>query len=158
MRCNYCERRCDLGRDSFGLCGMYYADRKGVRERYPHRWCTYMVSRIESIPFYHAYPGSRTLTVGTFGCNFRCRYCSNGFIAREDPAAYEDRMFHLSPEALVGMAEKLGCGNIVFNVNEPSVSLPTLQEVDVHARKESIPMGCLTNGYSTEESTKRRIT
>lgn len=154
MRCDYCEWRCDLGKDSFGLCGMYYADREGIRERYPHRWCTYTVSRIESIPFYHAYPGSRTLAVGTFGCNFRCRYCSNGFIAREDPVAYEDRMFHLSPEALVGMAKKLGCRNIVFNVNEPSVSLPTLIDVHMHAKKAGIPMGCLTNGYTTEESTE----
>jgi pyruvate formate lyase activating enzyme len=154
MRCVYCEWRCELDRDSFGVCGMYYADQGVIRERYPHRWCAYTVSRVESLPFYHAYPGSRTLAVGTFGCNFRCSYCSNGFIAREDPAAYQDRMFHLTPEALVGTAKKLGCDNIVFNVNEPTVSLPTLLNVHEEAQKARIPMGCLTNGYGTEESTE----
>ncbi|HEX9022662.1 MAG TPA: radical SAM protein [Geobacteraceae bacterium] len=154
MRCSYCERRCRLGEDSFGLCGMYYAKDGEIRERYPNRWSGYTVSRIESIPFYHAYPGSRTLAVGTFGCNFRCRYCSNGFIALDDPGKNEDRMFHLTPSALVATAKKLGCHNMVFNVNEPAVSLPTLMGVAVEARKAGIPMGCLTNGYTTEESTE----
>ena len=154
MRCGYCERRCELGENSFGLCGMYCADRDGIKERYPHRWSTYTVSRIESIPFYHAYPGSRALTVGTFGCNFRCRYCSNGFIACNDPEKFENHMLHLTPEALVRLAQKLRCHNIVFNVNEPSVSLPTLREIHIHAQKAGIPMGCLTNGYTTEESTE----
>jgi pyruvate formate lyase activating enzyme len=154
MRCAYCEWRCELKKDSFGVCGMYYADQGEIRERYPHRWSTYTVSRVESLPFYHAYPGSRALAVGTFGCNFRCRYCSNGFIARENPVSCEDRMFHLPPESLVGTAKKLGCHNIVFNVNEPAVSLPTLREVHVQAKKAGIPMGCLTNGYTAEESTE----
>jgi pyruvate formate lyase activating enzyme len=154
MRCFYCEWRCELGKDSFGVCGMYYAEAEEIRERYPHRWCTYTVSRIESVPFYHAYPGSRILAVGTFGCNFRCSYCSNGFIARENPSEYEDRMFHLTPDALVATAKKLGCSNIVFNVNEPAVSLPTLREVHKEARKAGMVMGCLTNGYTTEESTE----
>lgn len=92
--------------------------------------------------------------MGTFGCNFRCSYCSNGFIAREDPSACEDRMFRLTPQALVGTARKFGCRSIVFNVNEPTVSLPTLLEVHAEARKAGIYMGCLTNAYGTEESTE----
>jgi pyruvate-formate lyase-activating enzyme len=133
---------------------MYYAEQNEIKERYPHRWCTYTVSRVESLPFYHVYPGSSVLAVGTFGCNMRCRYCSNGFIAREDPATYQDRMFHLEPEALVGMARKLGCHSIVFNVNEPTMSLPTLQALQVEAKKAGVPLGCLTNGYATEEATE----
>jgi len=154
MRCFYCEHRCELAANSYGVCGMYYAEGGEIRERYPHSWCSYTVSRIESVPFYHAYPGSRALTVGTFGCNFRCSYCSNGFIAREDPSGFEDRMFRLTPEILVETTRKLGCDSIVFNVNEPTMSLPTLLEVSVEARKAGIPMGCLTNAYGTEESTE----
>lgn len=154
MRCSFCEWRCELDENTFGVCGMYYAERGTIRERYPHQWCTYTVSRIESVPFYHVYPGSRALAVGTFGCNFHCSYCSNGFIARQDPSSFQDRMFHLTPETLVDMANKLGCSSIVFNVNEPTVSLPTLMEVHDLAARNGIPMGCLTNGYTTEESTE----
>ena len=152
MKCHFCERRCDLT-EGRSFCGMYAEENQQITERYPDRWCTYSPSRIESVPFYHAYPGSRSMIIGTAGCNFRCRYCSNGFIACKDPAQLQDVMYTLAPEKLVAMAKKMGCHNIVFNVNEPAVSLPSLARVKYFAEKEDIPMGCLTNGYTTEEAT-----
>ncbi|SDU07077.1 radical SAM protein [Desulfobacula phenolica] len=153
MKCNFCERRCDLTAGN-SFCGMYREDGGRVVETYPDKWCTYFVSRVESVPFYHAYPGSRSMIIGTAGCNFRCRYCSNGFIACRNPADVQDVMYEFSPEKLVAMAQKLGCHNIVFNVNEPAVSLPSLLRVKAYAKKAGIPMGCLTNGYTTQESTR----
>ncbi len=153
MKCNYCERKCDLGRGN-SFCGMYQETNGTVAEVYPDLWCTYTASRVESVPFYHAYPGSRSMIIGTAGCNFRCRYCANGFIACQDPSGLQDLMYHFPGEKLVEMAQKLGCHNIVFNVNEPAVSLPSLERVKVYADRAGIPMGCLTNGYTTKESTQ----
>ena len=152
MKCNFCERQCDLtsGRS---FCGMYMEKDGEVLEKYPNKWCTYSPSRIESVPFYHAYPGSRSMIIGTAGCNFRCKYCANGFIACQDPANVQDMLYTFEPEKLVQMAQKLGCHNIVFNVNEPAVSLLSLQQVGHSAQKAGLPMGCLTNGYTTKEST-----
>jgi hypothetical protein len=56
MQCSFCEWRCELNADSHGFCRMYYADQGEIRERFPNRW-SYAVSRVESLPFYHAYPG-----------------------------------------------------------------------------------------------------
>jgi pyruvate formate lyase activating enzyme len=153
MKCSYCEWRCELGAQTYGVCRMYYEDRGEVRERFPNRW-SYSVSRVESLPFYHAYPGSRSLTIGTSSCNFKCRYCSNSFIACQDPAEPGKNTYTMTAEELVGMAQKLNCHNIVFNVNEPTVSLPTLLKLKDCAQKAGLPMGCLTNAYGTEESTK----
>ncbi len=153
MRCNYCEWRCELGGGKLGVCRMYHEQDGAVTERFPSQWCSYGTSRIESVPFYHVYPGSRTMILGTSSCNFKCKYCSNAFIAKADPASVQDRMFDLTPREIVAMARKLRCHNIVFNINEPTVSLPTLLEVAREAREAGIPMGCLTNAYTTEEST-----
>ncbi len=154
MKCAFCEHRCDLGKGK-SFCGMYQEKNGTVVEIFPNRWSTYSASRVESVPFYHAYPGSRSMIIGSAGCNFRCRYCSNGFIACQDPANVQDVMYEFEPEDLVRMAQKLGCHNIVFNVNEPAVSLPSLEAVKHYAGKAMIPMGCLTNGYTTPESTER---
>jgi len=124
-----------------------------VRERFPHKWCAYGVSRVESIPFYHAYPGSRCLVIGTASCNIDCRYCSNAYVAKEDPAGLQDIMLELSPASLIRVAQKHGCHSIVFCVNEPTVSLPSLLELADAARAAGIPLGCLTNGYATPEGT-----
>jgi len=154
MRCNYCEWRCELGAETYGRCRMYYADGEIIKERFPDRWSTYEVSRIEAIPFYHVNPGSSSLTIGTSSCNFSCSYCSNAYIAKQDPAGLQEKMFHFTAQRLVQMAVKLGCGSIVFNVNEPTVSLPSLQMVAREASTAGIRMGCLSNGYSTPQATE----
>jgi pyruvate formate lyase activating enzyme len=154
MHCNYCERRCKIKDGRTGFCCMYTVSGGIIKERFPYRWSSCGTSVIESIPFYHAYPGSRCLTIGTAGCNFRCRYCSNAYIAKEDPEIQQDRMYHLTPRKLVNMAKKLNCRSIIFNVNEPTVSIPSLLEVAQEAKAAAIPVGCLTNGYTTAESTE----
>jgi pyruvate-formate lyase-activating enzyme len=116
-----------------------------------------MTSRIESIPFYHVYPGSRSLVIGTTGCNFNCRYCSNGFVAKQDPEIVKEDMLLLTPAEVVKRGLQMGCSSIVFNVNEPAVSVPSLAELAVEARKDGLPMGCLTNAYTTPEATEELL-
>lgn len=154
MRCSYCEWRCELGPERYGRCRMYFAEEDTVKERFPDSWCTYEVLRIESIPFYHVRPGSRCLSIGTSSCNFSCKYCSNAFIAKQDPLQMQEKMFSFTSQRLVAMALKLGCTSIVFNVNEPAVSLPSLQALAREAKAAGLAMGCLTNGYTTPEATE----
>jgi pyruvate formate lyase activating enzyme len=152
MECPYCERRCELTEGGFGFCRMYTLVDDVVRERFPHRWCAYAVSRLEAIPFYHVYPGSRCLVIGSASCNIDCRYCSNSYVAKEDPAGLQDIMIDIPPERLARLAVKHGCHSIVFSINEPTVSLPSLLELAVAAREAGLTMGCLTNGYGTPEA------
>ena len=152
MDCFYCERRCNLKVGGTGFCQMYTLADGVIRERYPYSWSACGPSVMEAMPFYHIYPGSRCLAIGTTSCNFKCRYCSNAHVAKEDPAIQQDRMYHLEPRELVSMARKASCRAIVFNVNEPTVSIPSLLEVTREAKAAGVPMGCLTNGYSTEQS------
>ncbi|MBA4390973.1 MAG: radical SAM protein [Syntrophus sp. (in: bacteria)] len=154
MRCSYCERRCEITEGKTGVCRMYTVSEGIIKERFPHRWSSCGASRLEAVPFYHAYPGSRCLAIGTTSCNFRCQYCSNAFIAKEDPEIQQDLLYQLTPHKLVSMAQKLNCRSIIFNVNEPTVSLPSLLDVAQEAKAAAIPMGCLTNGYMTVESTE----
>jgi len=133
---------------------MYTSNEQGIRERFPERWSSCASSVIESIPFYHVDPGSRCLAIGTTGCNFRCRYCSNAYFAKEDPEAQQDRLYSLTPGKLVATAKKLNCRSLVFSINEPTVSIPSLLDVAREAKAAGLPLGCLTNAYTTEEGTE----
>ncbi|HOL16572.1 MAG TPA: radical SAM protein [Bacillota bacterium] len=152
MECAYCPRRCLLQNNVPGTCGAYYAEQGEIKEKYPHRWTVMYAVHIESVPFYHAYPGSRSFLFGSSGCNLDCAYCSNAYVAKGDPS--DLFTFNLPPAKLVDLAQKTGCHNIVFGINEPLVSLPSLRELAVEAKSRNIPMGCLTNGYMSEESAR----
>ena len=149
MNCPYCERRCNLAEKRTGFCKMYHEITGEVQERYPSRWSSYFVTHIESAPFFHAFPGARTMMTGTAGCNLACRYCANAYIARTDPAQVE--LFEIPPEHLVSIARKAGCHTIVFGLNEPTVSMPSFLALAECAADAGIATGCLTNGYMTEE-------
>lgn len=67
MHCNYREWRCELSGGKLGVCGAYVENSGVINERFPHKWSSCGTSRIESIPLYHVYPGSRSLVSGTAG-------------------------------------------------------------------------------------------
>ena len=149
MECLYCARKCNIGKGETGYCGMYMSDGKEIVEVYPNKYSSYNATHIEQLPFYHAYPGSRTLMVGTTGCNLNCDYCINSYVAKADPE--EVYLFDLEPEKVVETAVDSGCHNIVFSINEVLVAIPTIIKVAKEASKKGLPMGCLTNGYMTKE-------
>ncbi|WP_265580598.1 radical SAM protein [Methanofollis aquaemaris] len=147
MRCHYCDQGCNLDEGKTGICGTYHLSEGRVLERFPYRWSSYFASHIESLPFFHAYPGSRALLVGTAGCNASCRYCSNAYVARTDPATF--RYFQMEPEALVRKARLASCHSIIFGINEPTVSFPSFRDLALAAHAAGLQAGCLTNGCMT---------
>lgn len=149
LHCPYCERRCALSDGKAGACGMYRAQGGSVIECYPDQYSSLFVSHIESIPFYHYQPGSRSLVLGGAGCDFDCSYCSNAYVARSDPR--QTLTMSLDPQRIVQLALENGCHNITFPVNEPTVALPTLLRVAAAAKKQGLPVGVLTNGYMQPE-------
>lgn len=149
MYCNYCELRCRLDEGMQGVCRMYQNCGGVIKEIYPYSWTSFYVNHIEAVPFYHAYPGSRCLVIGSMGCNFDCQYCSNSYIAKAHPA--EVSTYELLPKQIIAKTRQTGCHSIVFGVNEPTVSWPSLLELAAEAHKCGILMGCLTNGYMTPE-------
>jgi pyruvate formate lyase activating enzyme len=71
-RCGVCERRCTIEQGKAGFCRtrmniegrlfvLTYGDISTMSE-----------NPIEKKPFFNFWPGSKALTVGSYGCNFSC--------------------------------------------------------------------------------------
>jgi pyruvate-formate lyase-activating enzyme len=99
----------------------------------------------ERIPFFHFFPGIRTVSVGTYGCNLNCSYCMNQHLLNE-PAMFLD----LSPEQVTAKSRAAGAGLISFSANEPAVSFPYFLDIAQAAREQDLLMGCSTNGLFTD--------
>ncbi|MBN2027208.1 MAG: radical SAM protein [Actinobacteria bacterium] len=153
IECGICERRCQIAEGEYGYCNMYENRGGRLETRYPEHVSLLMVWRIESLPVFHFYPGSRTLVFATAGCNLDCHYCSNAYLAR---GRLEDiYLMRLEPEKLVKRARQTGCHNIAFAMNEPTVSIDYYLAVAEEAHASGLPVGCLTNGYQTEATAQR---
>ena len=124
-RCEVCYRHCEIEEGSLGFCkargcrdGRIYAANYG-------KITSLALDPIEKKPLNRFHPGSRILSVGSYGCNLRCPFCQNHEISwgsEVDRWPYEAD--ELTPEELAGIAyECRDRGNIglAFTYNEPLV-------------------------------------
>ena len=52
--------------------------------------CTFHVDPVEKKPLFHFLPGSRTFSLATSGCVFRCLNCQNWEISQKKPEETKD--------------------------------------------------------------------
>jgi AmmeMemoRadiSam system radical SAM enzyme len=75
VECGTCERRCVIAENQIGFCK--------TRQNIDGRLYTLVygdissssANPIEKKPFFHFWPGSYALTIGTWSCNFTCPWC-----------------------------------------------------------------------------------
>ena len=108
------------------------------------------VDPIEKKPLFHFYPGSSVLSLGSVGCNFRCKYCQNWNISQ---AELEDiSLREIMPEDAVKLAKEYECKSIAWTYNEPTMWLEYTIDSAKLAKKKDLKTVYVTNGYMTEES------
>jgi len=107
---------------------------------------------IEKKPVYHYLPGSKSLSLGSFGCNFRCAFCQNWEIAYADGSripAVAGR--YVSPEEAVSLAKQYACRSISWTYNEPAIWIEYALDCAKLAKEHGFHTIYVTNGYCTQE-------
>ncbi|NLD47474.1 MAG: AmmeMemoRadiSam system radical SAM enzyme [Clostridiaceae bacterium] len=100
---------------------------------------------IEKKPLYCFKPGSKILSVGTFGCNLKCSFCQNWEIAHENPEVY-----NITPEELLKKAESyIQQGNIgiAYTYNEPSIWYEFVYDTAKLVKDAGLSNVLVTNGF-----------
>lgn len=77
LRCYACGHRCLINEGKRGICKVRYNE--GGRLLVPTGYVAALAcDPTEKKPFFHALPGSDTLTFGMLGCDLHCGYCFTG--------------------------------------------------------------------------------
>jgi pyruvate formate lyase activating enzyme len=77
LRCYACGHRCLINEGKRGICKVRYNE--GGRLLVPMNYVAALAcDPTEKKPFFHALPGSDTLTFGMLGCDLHCAYCFTG--------------------------------------------------------------------------------
>ena len=148
--CDVCFRHCDLAEGKIGFCGGRIA-KNGRVEAYNYgRITSLALDPIEKKPLARFCPGSRILSVGSFGCNLRCPFCQNHEISwSKEARRYAEKAETISPEALVDIALQLrskGNIGIAFTYNEPLIGYEFVRDTARLAQKEGLKNVMVTNG------------
>lgn len=108
------------------------------------------VDPIEKKPLFHFYPGTTVFSLGSVGCNFRCKYCQNWGISQAELEHIPTR--DMLPEEAIRLTKEYGCKSIAWTYNEPTMWFEYTLDSAKLAKKEDIKTVYVTNGYMSEES------
>ncbi len=151
-QCEICPHRCRIEEGHTGFCrarsnhgGKVVSDNYGIIT-------SIALDPIEKKPLKRFFPGSRILSVGSFGCNLRCSFCQNHEISMcEIPS---DEAMNARPEELAEKALELRPRHnigIAFTYNEPLVGYEFVRDCAALAKESGLKTVLVTNGYINEE-------
>ncbi|HTY14049.1 MAG TPA: AmmeMemoRadiSam system radical SAM enzyme [Candidatus Omnitrophota bacterium] len=147
VHCLLCPRDCHIAEGGVGYCGVR-VNQKGTLYTLIYGVISSISNDpIEKKPLFHFHPGSRVLSVGTYGCNMRCGHCQNWQIAHVVYAKQKLPSEMISPEQLVELAKRNGSEGIAWTYNEPSIWLEYSLEGAKLAKAAGLYTVWVTNGY-----------
>ncbi|MHC1709703.1 MAG: AmmeMemoRadiSam system radical SAM enzyme [Methanomassiliicoccales archaeon] len=155
IACGLCPHRCVISEGGLGRCrARGVLDGKLMAFNYG-RICAQIVDQIEKKPIYHYQPGSKLLSIGTFGCNLDCDCCQNAALAMSGPKGRTEPVS--SPEEVVSFAVQKGVHGIAFTFNEPVVWSEFVVDLASLAKERGLYLMMNTNGYIEEEPLKELL-
>lgn len=152
VRCALCSHRCKIAPEKRGVCG--------VRENRGGTLYTLVcgpliaanVDPVEKKPLYHLYPGSRSFSIASVGCNFRCAFCQNHEISQMPREEGRIAGREMSPREIVDKAVGNSSRSISYTYTEPTVYFEFAAETSRLARQEGLKNIFVTNGFMTPEA------
>ena len=82
VRCNLCAHHCNIAVGHRGFCQVRYNENGTLYTTAYGRTISRNIDPIEKKPLYHFYPGSKSFSIATPGCNMRCEWCQNWNISQ----------------------------------------------------------------------------
>ena len=112
LQCLACNRYCRIAEGQAGFCGVRVNERGRLKLSVYGKPCAVWIDPIEKKPLFHFLPGSRSFSIGTFGCNFACTFCftPDSAIMNDDSVKSLDELFESCeqkierPEGEIGLA------------------------------------------------------
>ena len=149
-RCEVCFRHCEIKEGQLGFCGARICRDGKVQAANYGKITSLALDPIEKKPMRRFHPGSRILSVGSYGCNLRCPFCQN------DEISWSQRAFDFAKQAEVLTPEELARtaafyrnqGNIgvAFTYNEPLVGYEFVRDTAKLVHEQGMLNVLVSNG------------
>ncbi|MCK4661780.1 MAG: AmmeMemoRadiSam system radical SAM enzyme [Bacteroidales bacterium] len=147
IKCTLCPHNCIVDLNKRGVCGV----RKNIKGKLVSeiygKLCSLNFDPIEKKPLYHFFPGKIILSLGSIGCNFKCKFCQNNDISQStiDDFPY---LKEYSSDNIINIAvNQPNNTGIAFTYNEPTVWYEFMLEIAIKAKKNNLNTSMVTNGH-----------
>ncbi|MDZ7339277.1 MAG: AmmeMemoRadiSam system radical SAM enzyme [candidate division KSB1 bacterium] len=155
VRCELCPHRCTIHDGRTGICGVRQNRGGTLYSLVYGKAIAVHVDPIEKKPLFHVYPGSRSFSLATVGCNFSCRFCQNADISQMPRATGHVAGEDFPPEEVVASALSTDCRTIAYTYTEPTVYYEYAEDCGRAAVAHGLKNVFVTNGFISPEPLRR---
>ncbi|MEA5093413.1 AmmeMemoRadiSam system radical SAM enzyme [Sedimentibacter saalensis] len=152
ITCRTCPHLCSIDEHKVGLCKARSNQEGKIIPINYGLLTSIALDPIEKKPLMRFHPGSKILSVGSFGCNLKCQFCQNHEISMASKEKANAR--YVPPEDLVMAAVDLVSRNnigIAYTYNEPLVGYEYVRDCAKLAREKGLKNVVVTNGCFLKE-------
>lgn len=152
VECFLCGQRCRIKPGKRGKCAVR-ENREGTLVSLVYgRVIAQHIDPIEKKPLFHFYPGTRSYSIATAGCNFRCLFCQNADISQLPREYHSIPGKEVAARVVVQEAVETGCTTISYTYTEPTIFMEYALDVAENAREAGLRNVFVSNGYMTAEA------
>lgn len=148
VKCTACRHYCIIAPEKKGICGVRQNKNGKLYLLVYGKPSAVNIDPIEKKPLFHFLPGTKSFSIGTMGCNFKCEFCQNWDLSQKYDRIGED----LSPEKAVEICREKKLESISYTYNEPGIFAEYVYDTAKLAKKHGIKNVMVTNGYESDEA------
>ncbi|MCK5534689.1 AmmeMemoRadiSam system radical SAM enzyme [bacterium] len=149
VQCLLCPHKCIIPEGHEGFCRVRRNEKGKLYSFIYEEFTASYIEPIEKRHLYHFHPGKKILSLGTVGCNLRCKFCNQSKISR---VSIDDVPTHkISADEAVILAKQFLSFGIAYDYNEPMINFEYLMEAIVKARRHNLKNVLLINGFINEK-------
>ncbi len=111
------------------------------------------IDPIEKKPLFHFLPGTKTLSLATSGCNFRCMNCQN-FKLSQEHKKISSFANDTPKEKIIEIALQKKISSLSYTYTEPTIFLEYALDTMKLAKKRGLKNVWVSNGFLSEETIK----
>jgi len=145
VECDLCIINCKIKNGKKGFCRVRENQEGKLYSLIYGKLSSFSTDFIEKAPCYHFYPNHKFLTIGSAGCNLRCKFCLTWSITQVDPQGI--RTDELGVEKIVRSAKELGCKGVVYTHSEPTLNIEYYAKLMKKAKDNDLVNVFATNGF-----------
>ena len=145
--CELCPHMCELAVGKTGICKVRTnINGKLFNTNYGLLTAVNM-DPVEKKPLFHYYPGKKILSIGSNGCNLKCKCCQNWEIAQTTTKNYLN-FKKIEHNELIEIAQNRTDNiGVAYTYNEPVIWIEYMLDIAENIKKAGLKNVLVSNGY-----------
>jgi len=147
VQCQLCPHYCLLKNGEQGKCLVRQNVNGDLLSENYERISSVSIDPIEKKPLYHFHPGKDILSIGSVGCNLKCKFCQNYQISQTDVNQYPFLKSYTSDEIVKSALKHPSNIGIAYTYNEPIIWYEYVIETAKLAQENGLKNVLVSNGF-----------